>query len=405
MASRRDLRPGFLLAFRREFDRFYRTPFLIFVTVGLPLLLMGLLGIVFSAGLATRLPIAVLDLDGSDLSRTIVRTVDATPDTAVAFRVADLSEGRKLILSGKMHGLLYLPEHLERDVFAGRRPEVVFFYNIQTLTIGNLTLRGVSAAVPSVEAGIRLQLRTAEGEPVDAARADLVPVPVQANPLFNPTLNYAHFLLAALLPAVLQVIIVTTMAYTVGRDAATPHRFRVMRRLGGGLWPAIAGKILPYTLLFLVVLGISDAVLFSVFEMPLRGSRYILLLAAVLFILATQLIGTLLALVLRPAASAISVGTLIFAPSFGYMGIGFPRLGMNDFAYQWGKLIPGTWYLMARIDQTIRGTPVDLSWWPIASLGIFVIVFGSLVALRLIALRASPRRERVKDTMHREATT
>lgn len=390
MTASTRVRPGFILVFRREFNRFYRGLFLMLFTTMLPLLLMGLLAIVFSAGLATRLPIAVIDLDGSDLSRSIVRTVDATPDTAVAVRVSDLAEGRMLILAGKVHGLLMLPHNLERDVFAGRRPEVVFFYNTQTLTTGNLTLRGVTAAIPSVAAGIRLSLRTAEGQPAETARAALAPVPVQVNPLFNPTLNYAHFLLAALLPSVLQVVIVTTMAYTVGTDFETRHRFRILRRLGDGLWPAIAGKILPYTLVFLIVLGLSDAVLFGILGMPLRGENWMLLIAGLLFILANQLFGVVLALFLRPTASAVSIGTLIFAPSFGYMGIGFPRLGMNAFAYHWGELIPGTWYLMARIDQTIRGTPVDLSWRPILVLTIFVIVLTGLTALRLEIMRARP---------------
>ena len=396
------LRPGFLLVFRREFYWFYRRPFLLFLTTPLPLLLMGVLAIVFSAGLATRLPIAVLDLDGSDLSRTIIRAVDATPDTAVAVNVSDLTEGRALILSGKVHGLLMLPRNLERDVFAGRRPEVVFFYNTQTLTTGNLTLRGVSAAVPTVAAGIRLALRTAQGQPVDIAQADLSPIPVQVNPLFNPTLNYAHFLLAALMPALLQVVIVTTMAYTVGMDAETMHRLVILRRLGGGLWPAMAGKILPYTLIFLAVLGLSDAILFGVLDMPLRGERWILVVAGLLFILANQFIGVLLALFLRPVASAISVGTLIFAPSFGYMGIGFPRLAMNGFSYWWGELIPGTWYLMARIDQTIRGTPVDLSLKPLMVLGIFVLTLAIVTALRLEVFRI--RRQRRAARRLREVT-
>ncbi len=396
------LRPGFLLVFRREFYWFYRRPFLLFLTTLLPLLLMGVLAIIFSAGLATRLPIAVLDLDGSDLSRTIIRAVDATPDTAVAVNVSDLTEGRALILSGRVHGLLMLPLNLERDVFAGRRPEVVFFYNTQTLTTGNLTLRGVSAAVPTVAAGIRLALRTAQGQPVEIAQADLSPIPVQVNPLFNPTLNYAHFLLAALMPALLQVVIVTTMAYTVGMDAETMHRLVILRRLGGGLWPAMAGKILPYTLIFLVVLGLSDAILFGLLDMPLRGERWILVVAGLLFILANQFIGVLLALFLRPVASAISVGTLIFAPSFGYMGIGFPRLAMNGFSYWWGELIPGTWYLMARIDQTIRGTPVDLSLKPLMVLGIFVLTLAIVTALRLEVFRI--RRQRRAARRLREVT-
>lgn len=398
MMAKGRLRPGFLVVFRREFDRFSRRRLLLFLTTVLPLLLMGVLAVVFSAGLATRLPIAVLDLDGTDLSRTIIRTVDATPDTAVARRVSDLAEGRQLILSGDVRGLLMLPRNLERDVYGGRRPEVVFFYNTQTMTSGNLVLRGVNSAVPAVAAGIRLSLRTAEGQPLEAAQAALAAIPVQVNPLFNPTLNYAHFLLAALLPSVLQVIVVTTMAYAVGLDVETSHRLRVLRRLGGGLWPAMAGKILPYTLLFLVVLGIADWVLFGVLDMPLRGNRYLLILAGILFIIADQFIGVLLALMLRPMASAISIGTLLMAPAFGFMGIGFPRIGMNAFAYNWGQMIPGTWYLMARIDQTIRGTPLYLSWTPIAVLLFMVLLFASLTALRLEVIRARRRPLPIQQT-------
>ncbi|TAY29891.1 ABC transporter permease [Rhizobium ruizarguesonis] len=401
MMPRGRVHPGFILVFAREFHWFRRRPFLLFLTTFLPLLLMGLLAAVFSAGLATRLPIAVLDQDGTDLSRQIIRMVDASQDASVALAVSDLAEGRQLILSGEVHGLLMLPRNLERDVLSGRRPEVVFFYNSQTMTTGNLVLRGVNAAVPTVAAGIRLSLRTAQGEPVDAAQAALAPVPVQVNPLFNPTLNYAHFLLAALMPSVLQVVIITTMAYSLGLDVESRHRLRILRRLGGGLWPALAGKILPYTLIFLAVLGIADLVLFDLLDMPLRGNRWLLLMAGTLFILASQFIGVVLALLLRPMASAISIGSLLAAPAFGFMGIGFPRIGMNDFAYYYGQMIPGTWYLMARIDQTIRGTPLDLSWKPILVLLFLVVLLASVTVLRLETMRSRNRRE---ASAPREAT-
>jgi ABC-2 type transport system permease protein len=393
MLARRELRPGFWLVFWREFTWLRRRPFLLALTTIVPLSLMALLTIVFSAGLATRLPIAVLDLDSSDLSRSIVRMVDATPDTAVAVRVGELAEGRHMILSGRVNGLLMLPRNLERDVFAGRRPEVVFFYNTQTLTIGNLVLRGVNAAVPTAAAGIRLSLRTAQGQPIEEAQAALSPVPVQAHALFNPTLNYAYFLLAALLPSLLQIAIVTTSAYSVGMDVETHYRLRILRWLGGGLWPAMAGKVVPYTILFLMVLGFSDAVLFGILGLPLQGRGWLLLIADVLFILSCQFIGVLLALLLKPMASAVSIGTLLTSPAFGFMGIGFPRLGMNAFAHGFGAILPGTWYLIARIDQTIRGTPLDLSWKPILVLLAFVVVLAGLTALWLEAIRVRPVRE------------
>jgi ABC-2 type transport system permease protein len=384
MTPRSKLRPGFWVVFGREVEWLRRRWFLLAVTAIVPLLLMALLIGIFSAGLATRLPIAVLDLDNSDLSRSIIRMVDATPDTAVTQRVSDLAEGRAMILRGDVYGLLLLPKDLQRDVFSGRGPDVVFFYNTQTMTIGNLVARGVTAALPTAAAGIKLQLRTAQGEPADFAQADVQPIPVQVSPLFNPTLNYVFFLLAALIPTVLQVVIVTSSAYSVGLDAETPHRFRILRALGGGLWPAMAGKMLPYTILLLAVLGIS--VLFGFLGLPLRGDRWLLVIASVLFILDCQFIGALLALFM-PVARAVSIGTLATSPAFGFMGIGFPRLGMNAFAYNWGALLPGTWYLSARIDQTIRGTPVDLSLKPILVLSAFAIILIGLTAWRLEIMR------------------
>lgn len=388
MLSRRNLKPGFWLVFWRELTWLRRRKFLLVLSTILPIALMAVLTLVFSAGLATRLPIAVLDLDGSDLSRTIIRMVDATPDTAVAQHVGDLAEGRKLLIEGKVHGFLMLPLHLERDVTAGRRPEVVFFYNTQTLTTGNLVVRGISAALPTAAAGIRLSLRTGQGQASDLAQADLTPIPVQIHPLFNPTLNYVHFLLAALIPSVLQIIVITASAYSVGLDVETPHRLRILRRLGGGLWPAMAGKILPLTLVFLAVLGLSDLWLFGYFDLPLHGSSWLLLSAGLLFILACQMFGALLALLLRSTPSAISIATLLTSPAFGYMGIGFPRLAMNSFAYGFGALLPGTWYLMARIDQTVRGTPADLSLKPILILLAFVVSLVILAAWRLDSMRS-----------------
>src|SRR5947208_10056796 len=184
MLPHRVLRFGFWLVFWRELGWLRRRPFLAVLTTVAPLALMALLTVIFSAGLATRLPIGVPDLDGSNLSRSIIRMVDATPDAAVAVRVGELAEGRSMILSGRVRGLLMLPRNLQRDVFAGRRPEVVFFYNTQTYTIGNLTLRGVNAAVPTVAAGIRVSLRTADGQPVEEAQAALNPIPVQTHALF-----------------------------------------------------------------------------------------------------------------------------------------------------------------------------------------------------------------------------
>jgi ABC-2 type transport system permease protein len=65
---------------------------------------------------------------------------------------------------------------------------------------------------------------------------------------------------------------------------------------------------------------------------------------------------------------------------------------MNAFAYDWGSLLPGTWYLMARVDQTVRGTPVDLSWKPLLVLLAFAVGLIGLLVWRLKSARAGSSR-------------
>ena len=384
---RRALRPGFALVFRRELRWLRRRPVLLFFTTALPLFLMSLFTVVFSAGLPTELPVAVLDRDGTDLSRAVIRAVNATSEIAIVEQVDDLAQGRHLILSGMVYGLLMLPLNLQRDAFAGRRPEVVFFYDNQHMTVGGILARGATAAVGEAGGAVQVALRSSKGEPVELAQAAIAPIPIQLNQLFNPALNYAHFLLAALLPAVLQIIVVTTSAYSVGLDIEGRYRLATLRRLGGGLWPALFGKLLPHTLVYLVIYVLGESVLFNYLEMPLRGHAWLLVLAAILFILACQLLGMLLVVVTLRMGTALSIAGVITAPAFGYMGISFPRLGQNEFAHAWGALLPGTWYLQARVDQTIRGTPLDLSLPPIVVLAAFVFVLACLCALRLDTLR------------------
>jgi DNA-binding transcriptional LysR family regulator len=97
-------------------------------------------------------------------------------------------------------------------------------------------------------------LRTAQGEPLEEAQAALSPIPVQTHTLFNPTLNHVFSLLAAILPSVLQIVMVTASGYSVGIDVETRHRLRIPRARGlaGGLeaeLPVVVDVMLPTPIL------------------------------------------------------------------------------------------------------------------------------------------------------------
>jgi ABC-2 type transport system permease protein len=373
----------------REFNLLWRRPVLLGLVVLLPVLMIALLTGIFRAGIPTGMAIAVVNLDRSDLSRSITRMLDAAPEVQVTHQALSLSEARALIVSGAVRGAVWLPPGLERQMTRGERPEIVTFYDNQHMSAGSMVARGARGAVDTALAGLRLSIRQGQGEAPAQAQTAVQPIPLQTHALFNPAFDYVHFLLAALVPTVLQILAAAGTAYAISLDFGPGRDPQELVRLAGGLLPAMLGKILPYTALFLLILGLSDVVLYGWLGVPLRGSLPLMATGAVLFVLAAQLIGALAFVATRDMGTAASIIAMITAPAFGFMGLGFPREAMSWAAQGWSALIPGTWYVQLRIDQSLRATPVEISVWPVLWLALIALGLAALVLMQLARLRRS----------------
>lgn len=375
---------------QREFGLLLRRPVLLALVALLPLVMIALLSGIFRAGIPTGMAVAVVDLDRSDLSRGIVRLIDASPEVVVTHRALDLSEARALIVSGAVRGAVLLPDGLERDITRGERPEIVTFFDNQHMSAGSLVARGARGAIDAALAGVRLSVRQSQGEAPAQARPALQPIPLQSHALFNPAFDYVHFLLAALVPTVLQILAAAGTAYAISLDFGQGRDPRALKRMAGGLLPAMLGKILPYTAVFLLLLGLSDVALYGWLGVPLRGSLPLMATGAVMFVLAAQLIGAAAFVATRDMGRASSLIALVTAPAFGFMGLGFPREAMSGLAQAWSALIPGTWYVQLRIDQSLRATPVEISAWSVLWLAMLAAGLGGLVLARLARLDRPP---------------
>ncbi len=373
MARRPHLKAGFRRVFLAELRQIGARPGLMFMLAPFPLLLFALLAVVFQLGLPRDLPIVVVDQDRSTLSRQMVRVVDATPEVMVADKAGTLADGRLLLLSGKAYAVVLIPSRTERDVLAGRRPEVVLFYNNQYMTPGSLVARSVGGALGTVAAGISIEARVARGADVESATQAVTPIPVRQSALFNPSLEYVQFLLAAVMPTVLQIFIGASAALSFSRDRQGIAGLGRSLRLGGTLLRTAAGKFAPYTFAYLLVLWGADALLFGPMGARFGGSLAFHIAYGLVFVLASQMLGAAAALLARDTVSALAAVGVITGPAFGFTGITFPRLSMNGFSDVWANLLPVTHYLELRTDNILRSAPLDIS----------LPAFGWLVVLAL----------------------
>ena len=125
--------------------------------------------------------------------------------------------------------------------------------------------------------------------------------------LTNPALNYAAFLLRAVLPTVLHVVIAISAAYAVGSE----FRRRSMRAWwqvsGHSIATALVGKLLPYFVVLLAMFALMVGILDVWLGVSFRGDVLLMTVAAMLLIVAYQLIGCLLQLLTRNLALGLSL--------------------------------------------------------------------------------------------------
>ncbi|MGL4709228.1 MAG: ABC transporter permease, partial [Aeromonas veronii] len=122
----------------REFRLLWQDPFSRALMSWVPLLLMGILCWIFSAGLARDLKVGLVDLDRSVLSRQLAFSLDGSAGLKVARQFDSIDAGAHALRGGDIYALVVIPNHLERDARQGTQPQVTVFNNGQFILIAKL---------------------------------------------------------------------------------------------------------------------------------------------------------------------------------------------------------------------------------------------------------------------------
>lgn len=221
--------------------------------------------------------------------------------------------------------------------------------------------------------------------------------------LTNPALNYAGFLVRAVMPTMLHVVIAIAACYAVGSEFSRRRRRVWLRCAGGSPLTALLGKLLPLFAVFFVLLGVDALILHAGFAVAYRGDVVMIVVAAGLFVWAYLSLAALLVLLVRDLPVGLSLNAIVASPAFGFAGVGLPILAMNGFSRFWGALLPLRWYQQILSDQAARGAPVHASAVPFAILAAMALGLFLLAWLRLRLMSAGHQAE--EPTLPQDAPT
>src|SRR5258707_1554393 len=384
-------RPGFWLVVRRECRWLFHDRVALILIFGVPVFASAVLTAVFSHPVIRGLGVVVVDADRSDTSRAFVEQVAVSPSLSIVERAGDLASAARAIRGGDAIAAVYIPADFERDLKAGRRPQVVAFYNQQFLTAAGVASSGLS---DSLAAAVGDAASAARGAPQAPSIGSLV---AETIVLVNPARNYAQFLLRTLLPMVLHVVIALAAGYAVGSEFSQRSMRAWLACAGGNPIVALAGKLAPLFAIFFIIMLSTPLILEGLLGISFKGNTPMMAIAAMLLIIGYLALGALMQLLVRDLSTGLGLTGLIVSPAFGYAGVGFPIFGMNAFATAWGAILPLRWYMAVLLGQAARGLPVHESARPFAALAGLAILFTVLALLRLRAIAGSIARKHAES--------
>lgn len=359
---------------KRECRRLVSRPLYLFCMVVAPLFCYIFFTTLMGSGLPKDLPVAIVDLDDSATSRSLARNLDAFQQTAIVARYAGFDEARAAMQRGEIYGFFYIPKDMAADAQRQQQPTLSFYTNNAYLIAGSLLFKDMKMMSELAAGAAVRSVLLAKGASDEQAMAMLQPIVVDTHPLNNPWLNYSVYLCNTLIPGVLMLFIFMITVYSIGVEIKDRTAREWLRMGHNSIYIALAGKLLPHTVIFFIMGVLYNIYMYGVLHFPINSGIGPMLLATLLMVVASQCCGVFMIGVLPTLRLGLSFASLWGVISFSISGFSFPVMGMHPILQVLSNLFPLRHYFLIYVDQALNGYGMAYSWTNYVALLLFMLL-------------------------------
>ena len=286
--------------------------------------------------------VVVVDFDNSNMSRKLIRMVDATPQVNVSQFAYSIDRARRDIEEHGLTGMLIIPRHFYRDLLLGKSATLSYAGDASYFLIYSTIVEGMSSAGGTLAAGIRLSRLLIEGQAMVLAEEQYAPLRVNLRPVFNTTTGYVHYVVPAVFILILhQTLLIGTGLLGAGQTELT----RTGKR---GYWlhvkplQLIAVRGLLFTLIYFFLMLFYFGFSFDFYDISRLANPLDLAVFAVPFILATTFLGIIIGQLIPRRELATTLVLISSLPLVFTAGFVWPSSMLPAPVYYLAQLIPST---------------------------------------------------------------
>ncbi len=361
--------------FRRELDCYSRRPLFLFCMVLAPVLCVVFFTTLMDKGLPTELPAGIVDEDNTNISRTIVRTIDALQETDIIQSYPSFSEARSAMQRGEIFAFFHIPAGTTEKAISNRQPKIAFYTDEAYFIPGSMLMKDLRTA--SELSGLALTRETlyAKGATEDGAMAIIQPITLDTHPIGNPTLDYGVYLNNILVPGIFILLIMLSTTYTIGMEWKSGTQRELYAMAGNSSAIALAGKLLPQTILFTLMFVFCDMYFYRIMQYPCNSGIVPMMLLGLITVLASQAFGVFLfGLFIGQLRLSMCQCSLWGILSFSLAGFTYPVMAMDPVLRGMAWLFPLRHYYLIYVNQALNGYSIIYVWSSVAALVCFTVL-------------------------------
>lgn len=170
--------------------------------------------------------IAIIDEDNTQLSRSLAFFANSSSEVQVKGYATSLKEAQELLERGDIFGILYIPKGFEKDAYLQSNPTLSLLANSSYFLIYGSIINGLYQATQELNPQIKIKQQILYGDYAlkggnHTLQKDLLLL--KSSPLFNSSLGYINYALAAVFVVILHQMLVVGMGIFGASYTYTPN--------------------------------------------------------------------------------------------------------------------------------------------------------------------------------------
>lgn len=350
---------------RKEFTHIFRDPTTLFFALLIPILQLFLFGYAVDTNVR-QVPTVVFDESQTQQSRSLIQAFAASDVFQITAYVHSEPALYATMRSGRARVALRIPFDYARNLQLHRTASVLILVDGSDSNIAGIAV--------DTATGIAFE-QSSLITPTSTTPA----IEVRPSVLYNPATRSANFFIPGLIAILLQMMIILLIALSLvrERERGTLEQLKMTPIAPLGL---MVGKMIPYGALAFGELCIILTLMRFVFQVPIHGNVFLLLLMSLPFLLTVLGIGLIISTRAHTQAEAFQLAMGTILPSVFLSGYIFQISNMPAFFRAVSPLIPATYYIQVIRGIALRGAGFSDLW-----LNAFILTLMGSAAILLAA--------------------